>query len=62
VREFVRTYLNIKKLGMVVCTCHPSNGGKLKNRRITVQVGLGKNQDLVSKNNQSKKAGGWCKQ
>jgi hypothetical protein len=29
-KKFVRPHLNGKKLGVVVCTCHPSDGRRLK--------------------------------
>jgi hypothetical protein len=35
-----------KTLGVMACTCHPSDGRK---RRIVVQAGLGKKQDPISK-------------
>jgi hypothetical protein len=37
------------KLGMVACTCHPRDSGKLKNRSIIVHVGLNKKQNNPSK-------------
>jgi ethanolamine utilization protein EutQ (cupin superfamily) len=38
-----RSHLNGKNLGVVVCTCHPTYGG-----RIVAQAGLGKKQDSTS--------------
>jgi hypothetical protein len=44
-------------LGVVVLYHHPQNGRKLKNKRMVVQAGVGKKQDLISKINRAKK--GW---
>jgi hypothetical protein len=41
----------------VALACHPSNGGKHKNRRITVQANLGKKQEPISKIIRVKRAG-----
>jgi hypothetical protein len=46
-----------KKTGIVAHACHPSNGGKHKNRRITVQANLGKKQEPISKIIRVKRAG-----
>jgi hypothetical protein len=55
-KKFVRLHLHRKKVGMVGCTYHPSNGGKHK-IELRSRAGLGKKQDLISKNNHSKN--GW---
>jgi hypothetical protein len=56
-KKFQRPHLNGKKRSMVVCTCNPSNSGKLK-------IGLwsrsdGKNKRSYLQKNQSKKLEAW---
>jgi hypothetical protein len=48
-KRFVRLPSQQKKLSVVACTCHPSCSSKCKNRKIAVQVNLGKKQDPISK-------------
>jgi hypothetical protein len=46
-----------KKQGMVSHACYPNNTGS-RNRRIMIQVGLGKVRDPISKITRAKWAGG----
>jgi hypothetical protein len=52
-----RPRLNVKKLSMVVCACHPATAEIVKQKN-TVQGSLGKKQDPISKTPREKRAGG----
>jgi ribosomal protein L32 len=52
-----RSHLNGKKLGMVVCICHPSKGGKYKIRGWQSRPAWAKKQDRFSKITRIKRVG-----
>jgi hypothetical protein len=46
-KKFMKSHLNIKKLGMVVHTCHPSSGRKLQIGRLQSKP-PGQNSETLS--------------
>jgi hypothetical protein len=60
-KNLLRPHLNGKKLEVVARACHHIYGRKYK-IRITVQSGLGKKQDPISKITRAKRAGGMAQE